>query len=44
MRPKSYEVRLNATERKQLLALVKRGPQRARVLTRARIVLWADEQ
>jgi transposase len=44
MRPQSYEIRLSAKEREQLLAQLNRGTQRARVLTRARILLLADEQ
>jgi hypothetical protein len=44
MRPKSYAVHLSPTERGQLLTQVNRGTQRARVLTRARILLLADEQ
>jgi putative transposase len=44
MRPRSYAVHLSPTERGQLLTQVNRGMQRARVLTRARILLLADEQ
>jgi len=44
MRKKLYDVHLTEEERAQLLACVNRGKQSARVFTRARILLLADEQ
>lgn len=44
MRKKIYDVHLTEKERGQLLAWVNRGKQLARVLTRARILLLADER
>jgi transposase len=44
MPQKVYQVRLTTKERHQLLRSLQRGKQSARVLTRARILLLADEQ
>jgi putative transposase len=41
---KLYEVHLNAQEREQLEVFVKQGTKSARAITRARILLFADEQ
>jgi hypothetical protein len=41
--PKKYQVRLTQEERQQLQALLARGQAAARTLTRARILLKADE-
>jgi transposase len=40
---KEYRVRLRGNERRALLGLAKKGVERARVITRARILLLADE-
>jgi putative transposase len=44
MPQKRYHVRLTAKERGQLLTTLRRGRQSARTLTRARILLLADDQ
>src|SRR6266487_1399818 len=41
---KLYYVHLNAQEREQLETFVKHGKKSARAITRARILLFADEQ
>ena len=41
--PKLYVVKLNTDERNKLLDIVNKGSNRARVITRARILLWSDE-
>ena len=40
---KEYRVRLRSVERRQLAGLAAKGVERARVITRARILLLADE-
>lgn len=42
-RPQEYQVKLSAEERKHLINLVSNGVENARKLTRARILLRADE-
>lgn len=41
---KLYTIHLNAQEREQLEIFVKQGKKSARAITRARILLFADEQ
>src|SRR6267143_938395 len=41
---KLYDVHLNEQEREQLGIFVKQGKKSARAITRARILLFADEQ
>ena len=41
--PKLYVVKLNTDERNKLLDIVNKGSNRARVITRTRILLWSDE-
>jgi hypothetical protein len=40
---KRYGIKLTRTERKKLMNLTRKGVQKARKLTRARILLHADE-
>ena len=44
MAAKKYPVKLSDEERKQLLALIKKGIHQTRMITRARILLLADEK
>jgi transposase len=39
-----YQVRLSRTQRNQLLAIIRKGKESARVITRARVLLLADAQ
>ena len=41
--PKQYVVQLSQQQRKYLLRLVRKGQDRARKLTRARVLLLSDE-